>query len=93
MSPNVDDDKVPLLPSAPVAFRIGPTQNPRLELFHSFENRHPAFLDRLNAQTKLGAEFGVGFSGKGRSKNFLFRRTKTEFGRNCFVSLLRKVSR
>ena len=64
-----------LLRSARRRYPLRAAQNLRLELVHSFENGHPAFLDRLDAQPEIRAEFGVGFSGERCSEEFLFRRT------------------
>ena len=81
MSPDIRDNSVPLLRSAAVTFRVGRAQDLGLELVDSIENGHPAFLDRLNAQPEIRAEFGVGFSDESRSKQFLLRRTQTEYRR------------
>src|SRR5215475_8861312 len=78
MRPDVSNNTVALLRSAGVVVRLGPVQNPGLEFVDSVENGHPAFLDRLNAQPEIRAEFGVGFAGKSRSKKPLFSGTQPE---------------
>ena len=74
MIPDIGDNAVALLRSATVAVRFGLTQNPGLEFIDSVKNRHPTFLDRLDAQTEICTELGVGLAGEGRSQERLFRR-------------------
>src|SRR5215470_2010813 len=55
MTPDISDNAMALLRSSAVAVRISPAQNLRLEFVDSIENRHPPFLDRLNAQPEIRA--------------------------------------
>src|SRR4030095_1205291 len=66
---------VPLLRSASIALITGRTQYTGLEFTDSFKNGHPAFLYRLDAQSEICAEFGVGFADESSSKEPLLRRT------------------
>ena len=75
MIPDIRDNAVPLLWSADVAVGLGPAQNLGFEFVDSVEDRHPALLDRLDAQPEIRAEFGVGLAAERCNKEFLFRRT------------------
>src|SRR2546421_11947973 len=77
MIPDVRHNTVPLLGAA-AAIRFGTVHNLGLEFLNSVENRHPALLNRLDAQSKFGAEFRIGFAGEGGAKESLLRRTQTE---------------
>src|SRR5436189_143284 len=81
MIPDVRDNAVTLLRSAPFALCPGAAQNLGPECGDSVENRHPAFLDGLNAQPESRAEFGVGFPGESRSKELLFRGSQMQHRR------------
>ena len=74
MRPDISNNPVTLLRSAGIVVRVGPVQNPGFEFVDSVENGHPTFLDRLDAQTEICAEFGVGLTGERRGQEPLFRR-------------------
>ena len=84
MSPDIRDNAVPLLRPAAVAVRAGTAENIGLEFIDSFEDGHPPFLDGLDAQTEISAEFSVRFSDKSCGKKLLFRRAQPEYRRPEF---------
>ena len=75
MSSNIGYNAVPLLRSTSIALIAGRAQNTGLEFTDSVKDGHPAFLDRLDAQYEICAEFCVGFADESCSKEPLLRGT------------------